>query len=80
MIRNAVGMLITRIAVAATTKRTSATLSWRNWRIVGPKRTRKTVRPTVKRMRTGRIVKTSLPASVRRLQLRATAVIYPRRP
>src|SRR4029079_4420632 len=76
MIRNAIGMLMTRIAVAATTKRTSQMLSARNWMIVGPNRTRTAISPTVSTSMTGRIEKISFPGSVSRDQVLERAVIY----
>src|SRR4029078_5730264 len=76
MIRNAVGMLMTRIAVAATTKRTSQMLSARNWMIVGPNRTRTAISPTVSTSTTGRIEKISFPGRVRRDHVLDRVVIY----
>src|SRR6478735_2427062 len=77
MIRNAVGMLMTRIAVAATTKRTSQMLSARNWMIVGPNRTRTAISPTVRTSTTGRIEKISFPGSVSRDQVLDRVVTTP---
>src|SRR4051812_16280068 len=75
MIRNADGTLISRTAVAATTNRTSQMFAARKSTRGCPTRATMTTRPTVSRNRTGMTVKTSFPASVRRPQDRAAAVI-----
>src|SRR3954452_1353173 len=77
MIRNAVGTLIRRTAVAATMKRTSQMFAARKSTTGLPASTTTRTRPTVSRNRTGMTVKTIFPASVSRPHDRATAVIQP---
>src|ERR687890_632339 len=75
MIRNAVGTLISRTAVAATTNRTSQRFVARKSTMPAPNRITIASRPIVRTSRIGTIVKTTFPASVKRLHERATAVI-----
>src|SRR5262245_54235051 len=74
MIRNAVGTLISRIAVAATTNRTRKMLAARKSRIAGPKTTSSAVTATSRTSRTGTIVKISFPGRVSRDQVLLSAV------
>jgi len=80
MIRKAVGTLISRTAVAATTNRTSHRFVARKSRMPPPNRTMTATRPMVRTARIGSRVKITLPASVSRLHERATAVTYPLHP
>src|SRR3954468_6917947 len=77
MIRKAVGTLISRTAVAATMNRTSHRFAARKSTIGFPNRTTTRTRPTVRSSRIGMTVNRIFPASVRRLQDRATAVTRP---
>src|SRR4029079_12283130 len=74
MIRNALGTLISRTAVAATTNRTSQRFAPRKSTSGLPAMTTRRTSPRLRSARSGTSVKTILPASVRRPQERATAV------
>src|SRR3954454_16578943 len=74
MITKAVGTLISRTAVAATMNRTSQRFAARKSTIGFPNRTTTRTRPAVRSSRIGMTVNRIFPASVMRLQDRATAV------
>src|SRR5688500_17033193 len=74
MMMNAVGTLISRIAVAATTNRTRSRFETMKSRIAPPKRTTTRTSPSVSTSSIGTSVKINFPASVSRLHERATAV------
>src|SRR3954447_9586638 len=78
MIRKAVGTVISRTAVAATTKRTSGRLSLRNWIASGPTSTSTITSPIISTASSGTSVKTTLPGSVSRPHARETVVIVHR--
>src|SRR5258706_7348483 len=75
MIRKAVGTLIRRTAVAATRSGTSHRFVARKSRMPPPNSTMTTIRPTVRTARIGSTVKITLPARVRRPQVRVIAVM-----
>ncbi len=70
MIRNAVGTVISRTIVTATTNRTIGRFAARMSRIGLPSTTIPATSPTVSRMSSGMTVKTIFPGNVSRSQLR----------
>src|SRR5687768_9015100 len=76
MIRNAVGMVISRMIVTATTNRTIGRFATRISRIGSPRSTITATSATVARINNGTIVNTILPGSVNRPQLRPMTVIW----
>ena len=75
MFRNAIGIVITRMTVAATTNRTTPRFASTTFQIGPPKTMIAAARPTLSTMRIGSSVKTTLPGVDRRPQVRETAVI-----
>src|SRR5829696_7258265 len=75
MIRNAVGIVIRRITVTATTKRTTSMFEARMSRIGPPSRAIPPTSPSVSNNKTGMAVKMTFPGSVSRFQLFETTVI-----
>src|SRR5437660_8768458 len=75
MIRNAVGTLMRRMAVAATANRTIGRLAARMSRIARPKSIRTTMRGTSRARRTGIRTARTLPGSVSRDHVRPTAAV-----
>src|SRR5688572_3832402 len=75
MIRKAVGIVISRMIVTATTKRTIGKFATRISMIGSPRSTITATSATVSRMSSGTTVNTTLPGSVSRSQLRPMTVM-----
>jgi hypothetical protein len=80
MIRKAVGMVISRITVAATKKRAIGRLSAMKSTTYGPTITSAATSPTVSRASNGMTVKMTFPGRVSLFHVLPTTVIYPLRP
>src|SRR5438034_8751895 len=76
MIRKAVGTVIRRMTVTATTNRTIGTLAARMSTTVGPRIAIAATATTVSTISTGTTVKMTLPGKVNRFQLFPTTVIW----